>query len=277
MIGVNTYGLAQMIEEDMPGTFRAVKEAGFEAVELLVVPVKKHRSLPIAFSAEDMFHKVIAQAKKNALKVFSVHVLCSTGRSLRSVKAVVRTIRELHAKHGIDVFVFSGMFSDVKGAKKWAKYLKDIADEVRADGCRILYHNHTEEFQKVSVHGATMTTALDYFFSLVGEDIALQLDIGWAGVADDEVALAQHYRDRIAAIHLKDFTAGTKGKYDNSNITTERFAAIGCGEIRTADVLAMREAFPQFSGSIIIDQDKSAGNMLEDIRTGLINVMDMLK
>lgn len=276
MIGVNTFGLTQKIEADMPGTFRAVKEAGFDAVELLVVPVKKHRGFPVAFSAEDMFHKVMAQVRACDLQVPSVHVLCSTGHSLRSEKAIIRTIRELHAKHGIHTFVFSGMFSDIKGARKWAKYIRSIADAVRVDGCKILYHNHTQEFQKVTVHGIT-TTALDYFLELVGEDIALQLDIGWAGVVADELALAQRYRERIVSIHLKDFAAGTKGTYDNTNMTTERFTAIGCGEIRTAEVLAIRDTLPRFNGSIIIDQDNSVGDMLDEIRTGLVNVKHMLQ
>lgn len=277
MIGVNTFGLTRKIEEDMSGTFRTVREAGFDAVELLVVPVKKHRrGLPVAFSAEDMFHKVMAQVRACGLRVPSVHVFCSTGHSLRPVKSIVRTIRELHTRHGIDMFVFSGMFRDAKGARKWARYLKSIADEVREDDCKILYHNHTQEFCKIRVAG-TITTALDYFFDLVGEDVLLQLDIGWAGVADDELALAQHYQSRIVSIHLKDFAAGTKGKYDNFSMPTERFAAIGCGEIRTAEVLAMRDLLPKFNGSVIIDQDNSTGDMLDDIRTGLINVKEMLK
>lgn len=59
MIGVNVYGLQQTIEKDLPGTFRAVKEAGFDAVELLAVPWKKQRGLPVVFSTEETFHTVM--------------------------------------------------------------------------------------------------------------------------------------------------------------------------------------------------------------------------
>lgn len=171
--------------------------------------------------------------------------------------------------------MISGVFRDSAGARKWANYLKDIAQAVKPDGCRILYHNHTQEFGEVTIGGVTMT-ALDYFFTLVGEDILLQLDIGWAGVVTDEVAIAERYRDRIVSIHLKDFIPGTRGVYENITMPEDHFTAIGCGEIQTAQVLALRDQFPHFNGSIIIDQDHSTTDMLEDIRKGRSNLAEML-
>ena len=44
----------------------------------------------------------------------------------------------------------------------------------------------------------------------------------------------------------------------------ERFCAIGDGEIRTAEVLVIRNTFPHFNDSIIIDQDHSTTDILED-------------
>lgn len=127
----------------------------------------------------------------------------------------------------------------------------------------------------VTVNGRSMT-ALDYFFSMLREDVLLQLDIGWAGVGGDEVALAIQYADRIHSLHLKDFIPGTRGNYHNPNVPVERFSAIGAGEIRTAEVLALRDTFSNFRGHIIIDQDYSANSLLEDIRTGYWNLRTML-
>ena len=121
----------------------------------------------------------------------------------------------------------------------------------------------------------TTMSALDYFFSLAGEKVGLQLDIGWAGVGGDELAIAQKYADRIVSIHLKDFAPGTKGNFKNENMPKERFCAIGNGEIRTAEVLAIRDSFARFNGSIIIDQDHSPTDILEDIRIGCQNIQVM--
>ncbi len=52
----------------------------------------------------------------------------------------------------------------------------------------------------------------------------------------------------------------------------EQFAPIGEGAVRHAEVIAMRDRFPNFDGSVIIDQDKYTGEMLDALRTGFENV-----
>ena len=170
--------------------------------------------------------------------------------------------------------VLSGMFGDAKGAKKWALFLKQLSELIDTNNIRILYHNHSQEFEMLQINETTMS-ALDYFFSLAGEKVGLQLDIGWAGVGGDELAIAQKYADRIVSIHLKDFVPGTKGNFRNENMPKDRFCAIGEGEIQTAEVLAIRDTFTQFNGSIIIDQDHSTTDILKDMRTGYQKIKAM--
>ena len=122
----------------------------------------------------------------------------------------------------------------------------------------------------------TSISALDYFFSLAGEKIGLQLDIGWAGVNGNELEIAQKYANRIVSIHLKDFVPGTKGNFKNENMPKDRFCAIGNGEIRTAEVLAIRDTFTRFNGSIIIDQDHSPTDILDDIQVGYQNIQQVV-
>jgi sugar phosphate isomerase/epimerase len=188
---------------------------------------------------------------------------------------VIRTIRTLSREYGVESFVFSGAFTDTKGARKWAAYLNELAGALEGENCRIVYHNHDQELNLVTVTGRTMT-ALDYFFSLVREDVLLQLDIGWAGNGADEVALAKQYANRIYSLHLKDFVPGARGMHHNPNIPKALFAPIGEGEIRTAEVLALCDTFPHFSGQIIIDQDFSPTDILQDLKVGYQNVNTML-
>ena len=275
MIGINTFGLIPQIQENMPETFRAIAESGFEEVELLVFPKKKQGKLPLAIAAEETIPLLIAEANKNGLRVRSVHIFGGTLCFLIPCKKLVRYFEDLHRQYGIETFVFSGMFKDAKGARKWARFLKQISEMIGTEGVRVLLHNHSQEFEMLRI-GEQNVSALDYFFSLTGEKVGMQLDIGWAGIRTDEVKVAQKYADRIVSLHLKDFTAGTRGNFKNENMTKERFCAIGDGEIRTAEVLALRNTFPNFNGSIVIDQDHSSTDILEDMRIGYQNIRTML-
>ena len=274
MIGVNTFGLINKIQDDMPGTMRAIANAGFDEVELLLLLKKKQWKIPIALAAKETIPLLIGEAAKCGLRVKSIHVFGSTLCFLTPRKKLARCLEELHCTYGIENFVFSGMFGDAKGAKKWALFLKQLSELIDTNNIRILYHNHSQEFEMLQINETSMF-ALDYFFSLAGEKVGLQLDIGWAGVGGDELAIAQKYADRIVSIHLKDFVPGTKGNFKNENMPKERFCAIGNGEIRTAEVLAIRDTFTRFNGSIIIDQDHSSTDILEDIRIGYQNIQVM--
>ena len=274
MIGVNTFGLINKMQDDMPGTMRAIATAGFDEVELLLLLKKKQWKIPIALAAKETIPLLIGEAAKYGLHVRSIHIFGNTLCFLIPRKKLARYLEELHCTYGIKTFVFSGMFRDAKGTKKWAHFLKQLSDLIETKEIRILYHNHSQEFEMLQIN-ETSVSALEYFFSLAGEKVGLQLDIGWAGVGGDELAIAQKYADRIVSIHLKDFVPGTKGNFKNENMPKERFCAIGNGEIRTAEVLAIRDTFTLFNGSIIIDQDHSPTDILEDIRIGCQNIQVM--
>ena len=99
--------------------------------------------------------------------------------------------------------------------------------------------------------------------------VLLQLDVGWAGIAKEKKKTAAKFSQRIASLHFKDFVAETRSLYTEETMPTERFAAVGSGEIHSAEVLAMRHTFPQFGGTFIIDQDHSSGDIFEDVAVGL--------
>lgn len=276
MIGVNLWGLIPNSRQDLPGLLRELKKIGFDSVESMLVPRKKDPYAKGAVSTETNFGAFFREARKQGLDVKSVHVFYKVGKKMLPKSSVIRSIRTLSREYGVESFVFSGAFTDAKGARKWAAYLNDLAEALEGENCRIVYHNHDQELQAVTVKGQTMT-ALDYFFSLVSKRILLQLDIGWAGMGADEIQMARKYADRIHSIHLKDFVPGTRGNYHNPNVPKERFSPIGEGEIRTAEILAMVDSFPNFGGQILVDQDFSAGDMLQDLHNGYRNVKTMLQ
>lgn len=276
MLGVNLWGLMPLCREDLPGVLRRLKDMGAESVEGLLVPKKKDRFASGAVSTAESFGAFYAAARAAGLSVPSVHVFYRVGKRNIPLPGVISALRTLSREYGVESFAFSGAFTDAPGARKWARYMNTLARALEGEACSVVYHNHDQELHTVLVRGEEKL-ALDYFLELTREDVLLQLDIGWAGMGADEVALAQKHAGRIHSIHLKDFCPGSRGNYHNPQVPKDRFCPIGEGEIRTGEVLALRHTFPKFRGLVIIDQDFSAGDILEDIRLGCRNTMNYLK
>ena len=267
MIGAQLFGIRKEYANDPVGILHALKEMGYDAVEPMVTTARK-RSLinPGAWTTSSLRER-FAEVQACSLEVPSVHV--DLGLFAKPAERIISLIRQVKLETGISVFVFSGMFTTEEKAIKWGTLLRRISDSVKADGCTVLYHNHDMELQTVS--GKLL---LDLFFEHAGPDVGLQLDIGWAGIAWDELKAAEKYADRITEIHCKDFY-GEKSPYSDSKKPREKFAPIGAGIIKTEQLLAMTDAFPRFNGAVIVDQDNSAVDMMEDMRIGLNNLRRM--
>ena len=154
--------------------------------------------------------------------------------------------------------------------------MRRISDAIVPHGCRIVYHNHDDEFKQIRFRGKTVE-AMEAFLTLTSPDVLLQVDIGWAGLAGDEVAIIKRYADRIMSIHLKDFYPAYKtGNYTRKNMPAEAFAPVGDGVIRTKEVLSLLDTLPHFAGTVVIDQDECGGSMLEALEDGCKNVRSIL-
>ena len=271
-LGTQTFGLKKEFTDDLHGTIRALHEIGFETIEPLILFSDRQGRMPRNTWALDTLDEAKHLMDELGMRIPSAHIGIGIGWFSMPIGKVTKSILTVHEKYGIDTFIISGLFSTAGLERHWAKLIRRINEEVRTKGCKIAYHNHDDEFARI--HGCE---ALSVFFDEVGEDVALQLDIGWAGLAGDEVKAAERYADRIISLHLKDFYSPYKeGGYTQKTVPTEAFAPMGEGSIRIPEILSMRDRFPNFSGSILIDQDKYTGNMLESLRIGHGNVRHML-
>lgn len=276
MICVNTFGLAHHIQDDMERTIQIVGSIGFDGIEPLVVPADRQGDLPKVALTKESFPVFWKTVQDLGLSVPSVHIFYEIKGQFLPVSQVSENLLWLCAQYDIRYFVFSGDLSSQEKADQLAGYLSWLAKALTPLGCHVVYHNHEQELHRIEVDG-DHPIALDYFFSRTDPSVLLQLDIGWAGVAGDEVLLAEKYAGRICCLHLKDFVPDTRGNYTVYTMPEERFAAIGTGEIRINEVLALRKQFPNDNHSVIIDQDSSTRDMLEDLKTGFENVQLFLK
>ncbi|MBR1583975.1 MAG: sugar phosphate isomerase/epimerase [Clostridia bacterium] len=192
---------------------------------------------------------------------------------LKEEEKIGETLLALHRHTGISTFIFSGLTETEGDGRRCGSILGKAAREIREEGISILYHNHTMEFEPVPHSDQTI---LDVIFEAAEDAVGLQLDIGWAGIVGDEIAIARRYADRVVEIHCKDFYPGAR-QYTWNNMPKEFFAPIGEGWIQTKAILDMIPSFRHFNGVVLIDQDQSAGNMLEDIRVGYQNLLSIVK
>lgn len=275
-IFTQTFGLSKEFTEDFNGTIEKLHNIGLDGIEPFVMFNGEQGKLPKGLWALDTLKSARAKMEKLGMTIPSVHIGVAFGWFSMPVGTIVKNMQMLHDRFGISDFVISSTFGTLAQTKHWAKMMRQISDAVHPFGCRVVYHNHDDEFKSVRYQGKTVE-AMEAFLDLTSPNVMLQLDIGWAGVADDEVAIVKRYADRIASLHLKDFYPGFRdGQYTRKNMPVEAFSAIGEGEIATKEILSIRESFPNFGGNIIIDQDKTPGDMLKALENGYHNIRRML-
>lgn len=257
MTGVQLYGMEQDIRRDPRAVFQALQDMRIKVIEPFIDRQDCDFSRP---------NPLFALWREFEFLLPSAHV---HPWILNEEENIGRTLRALHQDTGISTFIFSGLTETEEDGRHCGLILGKAAKEIREDGISILYHNHTMEFATVPNSDQAI---LDVILEAADGTVGLQLDIGWAGIAGDETAIARKYADRIVEIHCKDFYPGAR-QYTWNNMPKELFAPIGEGFIQTKAILDMTPSFSRFNGTVLIDQDQSARNMLDDIRVGYQNLL----
>ena len=101
-----------------------------------------------------------------------------------------------------------------------------LADE----GLEPMYHNHYQEFL-VTYDGVPV---IDYYLTQIDKRLKIKLDVGWVYVGGvDPVEYMGKLGDRIALLHIKDFTEMIQPRYlINADKETDfGFTAVGTGKL----------------------------------------------
>ena len=271
-IGVQSFGLGNSLQADLEGTIRKLKMMGFSSIEPLLVPAEKQGRFPANMWSHERLKRAVAVAREAGLAMPSAHIAASFGSLKLPEKKLIDELRLIMHHSDIRYFVFSGMFKTDKAAKNWGCYLQHLSDALEDTDAIIVYHNHDVEFAPNVLDGK-LHYPMDTFFEYAGPKVKLQLDIGWAGFAGDERKIFDRYKDRIISLHCKDFYDGVcRQGTDRDAVSAEDFAPIGLGSIKTAALISEYLALPNTAESIVIDQDKCAGDRFEELQTGLANI-----
>ena len=281
-IGANTFGLKVDLFKDFDGTLNRLLDIGINSIEVCTVPESVKPDLPPGLT-EEILEKLrnspmgqsfwsFSEAKKKidvirsfGFTVDSAHVNLPKKGTPEETAALVSEIFAFAKDTGIRYFVTSPMCG-LQEMKERAPWLQTVAKGLRDQGICLLLHNHAME-----CISEEETSAIEYAAENC-PDLFFEPDAGWMVAGGmDPVPFLMVYAHRILHLHLKDFFPG-KTEQDGDG----RFAPIGEGILPLQEVLCASKCCNLSEYGLIIDQDASLGDFVEDLRTGRDNVLRLI-
>jgi len=197
-IALELYSVRHNLQEDLPGTLKAVAEMGYEGVEFAGPPVYKANEL------------------KPILDDLGL-VCCSWHTPIDFVRNdKLAATMEFNKAMGNRSIIIPGLpkeYTESKQAwQKAAAFLNELAEKLAAEGMFTGYHNHWIEW--VPVEGEI---PWDIIFSNTRPEVVMQLDTGNALRGGAEaVSVLERYPGRARSVHLKPYRRVAQGEDPNT-------------------------------------------------------------
>jgi sugar phosphate isomerase/epimerase len=234
--GIQLYSVRDHLAKDAPATLAALKEAGYDAVELFDVKPKEAKA----------WRKMLDKA---GLKAAAAHV--NFDAVTKRTKKVAKMARILKFE---DIVV---PWLKLDGRDAWreaAEQMDEAGAVLRSEGLRLGYHNHDHEFQRFrNAEDGAPQTPFDLIFGAASpENLFLELDVRWASeLGADPVELIRRFGDRCRLLHVK----------DRPREGSVPFCEVGTGTINWRPIFtAARLADVRW---YFVEQDESATDSLE--------------
>lgn len=275
-IGVNFFGPKRKLYHDFDGTLELLKQKGITSAEICVAfagdgepPKELNLKIPEEIIREmsggiwplEAAAERLAAVRAHGLTVHSCHMMLGFQTTPEQLTAMLPTLLDFGTSNHISYYVFSPM-KNLDGIKDLTPAIKEVSEALAQAGITLLLHNH--EMECIPVDGVT---ALDYVLEQC-PNLGLELDVGWAKFAGaDPVALMRQYRDRIPLLHFKDVRADACAENRDTC-----FTAIGEGSIPLKAIMAEAPNCSIIEHGLIIDQDDSPSDILEDLGRGAENI-----
>jgi len=216
-VGIQTYTLREMFAQDPMATFKMIKEAGYDYVEL---NGRNFQQVPVG--------KLKAMLDEVGLTAPATHI------SLDMLKGDMSELMQVSKTLGMEYLTVPYIADDARSLENWkshANLMNEAGEKLRDNGFKLAYHNHQFEFDDLG--GGT--TAMDILMNdTVPENLWFQLDMFWANLVDIDIpALFKQYSGRFKLCHIKDMKANKADFQDAEyeDITTNLMVDVGEGII----------------------------------------------
>lgn len=257
-IAVQVYSVRDDAKADLRGTLTKIKEMGYDGVEFAGLydydPADIHAMCEEIGLTPISAHVPLAELKADAKGTIAKYV--TIGCRFIAVPYLPENLRP--------------------GTDGWAPTIEDIkaiAEEAKAQGIQLLYHNHDFEFIRLDGE-----YALDLLYKEIPA-LQTELDTCWVNVGgENPAAFVRKYTGRAPVVHLKDFF-GEKSDdmYELIGIENKapqrpsgfEFRPLGCGLQDIPSILAAsKDAGAEW---VVVEQDKATMGKtpLESIETSI--------
>ena len=161
-----------------------------------------------------------------------------------------------------------------EAVKRQAEQLNKHGEIARKFGMKILVHNHTQEF--ATVEGSTTVRQYDILLSQTDPAVvALQLDIGWASVAgQDIVGMFRKNPGRYELWHVKDAKGLKNGP--PQDLRTANLVPVGMGDVDYKTIFKSAELAGMKHYCVEQDNAAESGDAIGAARTSYQNLVRML-
>jgi sugar phosphate isomerase/epimerase len=237
-VAIQLYSLRDVVPADVPGTLRKVAAMGYEGVEFAGYYNLQGPAL----------RKLLDEC---GLRCAGAHVGLDAleGDAFEATVAMNKVL-------GNDRLIVPG--ADLNNLSQTIARLNAAHVRAKAVGMRVGFHNHTREFDVENG-----LTKFDRMFAETPADFLVQLDIGWATCAGQDVpAILRKYARRIETVHVKEFSAANPK------------AAVGEGSVPWPAIFTILEA-ETAAKWYIVEQEQFAVGPMESAKTGIDNIRKM--
>lgn len=226
-VGIQTYTLRFLFEQDPLAMFKMIQSAGYDYVELNSGNFAK-------LSAADLK----AMMDDTGLNSPAAHI------SLDAIKGDLKPMVEMAKTLDMEYLVVPYIAEDARSYEDWkshAALMNTKGKDLASEGITLAYHNHQFEFDDLG----DGTNAMDIIFGDCDpENLAIELDFFWAFLADADIP--KLYKDnpgRFKLCHIKDMGAN-KADFANASydkMTSELMKNVGEGIIPFEEYLALND------------------------------------
>ena len=254
-IGLQLYTVRNEMEQDAPGTLRAIKSAGYAQVELMRLTDAR---------------SVAAHAKELGLGITSAFMewnllVSPDAASAAALAETAKLGRELGLKYLVFGYITKGNRETIGQMKRHAAAANAFGRTCRDAGIQLCYHHHSFEFAPLD---DGRTTGWDILINELDPGLVkFEFDIFWSAIAGlDPLRTLQDLRGRVAQVHLKDLLAGTGRNWDEGAVAPATFKELGQGCLDLRQILAACAATGV--DQCHVEQDQSP-NPLASVATSL--------
>ncbi|MFY0592384.1 sugar phosphate isomerase/epimerase family protein [Roseivirga sp.] len=257
--GFQAYTVRDVIYDDMAGTLKTLRKAGFSYMELFDFQEGKILGKPIAEAK-----KIIEKSK---LKVKSIHVPTGaadgqkvSGTMNIDFQRAVDDAAELGAEYLVCPYLTQGERTKIDQYKALAELLQKCGEMCQKSGLGFAYHNHEFEFEKLQGQ-----IPYDIILETDPYYVKLELDMFWVRYAGlDPINLIRENAGRIPLWHVKDLSL------DDGKKMTE----VGNGIIDWPQLF--RYQVESGMRYFYVEQDTNfANNSIESLKTGIKHLKKM--